>query len=208
MNLELAWHYLTHYWTSPITWLTANVGLVTVVAIILAPIFALRVQTNLETAKEKKQRKLFIFKTLMATYATRVSIDHVQALNMINIEFYGVEPILNAWQSYQKHLTTPIADANNTSISPEERESRAKKWIDKGSDLFIDLLVLMSKEVGLPFNKTTLSSGVYYPTAHQKLENENISLRQGLLEIIYKNKPITINLPQPTQDDKASSIQQ
>jgi len=194
LYLQASYHYLSYFWTSLITWLTTNVGLITVVAIMLAPIFTLRVQKKLEARKEKEQRKLFIFKTLVATYATRVSPDHIQALNMINIEFYGIEHVLNSWHLYQNHLTTAVADANNTSIPLEERELKAKEWIDRGSDLFIDLLVCMSKEVGYPFDKTTLSNGIYYPIAHQRLEDENRFLRQGLLDIIYNNKPISMNV--------------
>ena len=193
-HLQIGCHYLAYFWTSLIAWLTANVGLITVIAILLAPIFTLRVQKKLEDRKEKEQRKLFIFKTLVATYATRVSPDHIQALNMINIEFYGIKPVLDSWHLYQKHLTTPVADANNTSIPLDEKERKAKEWVDRGSDLFIDLLVCMSQEVGYQFDKATLSNGIYYPIAHQRLEDENRFLRQGLLEIIYNNKPISMNV--------------
>jgi hypothetical protein len=124
IHLELLWRYTFNCWLSLTTWLNNNIGLLTVIAILLAPIFALRVQKRLETAKEKGQRKLGIFKTLIATYATRVSPDHIQALNMINIEFYGIEAVLSSWHLYQKHLTTPIPEANVISTSIEVKESK------------------------------------------------------------------------------------
>ena len=194
IHLEFLCGWTTNFWLSITSWLTTNIGLVTVVAILLAPIFALRVQKKLDAAKEKGQMKLIIFKTLIATYATRVSPDHIQALNMINIEFYGIEIVLNSWREYQKHLTTPIPEANNTPTPLEEREKIAKEWIEKGSDLFINLLVSMSKEVGYPFDKATLSNGIYYPVAQQKLEEDNRFLRMGLLDILCKNKPISMNV--------------
>ncbi len=63
-------------------------GLLTIVAIFVAPWAALWLQKRIERSNEKKQRKLNIFKTLLATRANVVSMDHVQALNMIDIQFF------------------------------------------------------------------------------------------------------------------------
>lgn len=188
------WQWMTNFWSVITTWLTANNGTVTVVAILLAPIIALRVQTKLDAAKEKRQRKLIIFKTLIATYATRVSPDHIQALNMINIEFYGTQSVLGSWRLYQQHLTTPDPKANDTSTPIEEREKAAQQWLETGNDLFINLLVDMSNEVGFPFDKPTLSKGVYYPIAQEKIEIENKILREGLLKIICNREPLSMNV--------------
>lgn len=188
------WQWMTNFWFIITTWLTANNGTVTVVAILLAPIIALRVQTRLDAAKEKRQRKLIIFKTLIATYATRVSPDHIQALNMINIEFYGTQSVLSSWRLYQQHLTTPAPKANDTSTPVEEREKAAQQWLETGNDLFINLLVDMSNEVGFPFDKPTLSKGIYYPIAQEKIEVENKILREGLLKIICNREPLSMNI--------------
>ncbi|HEX4045092.1 MAG TPA: DUF6680 family protein [Gammaproteobacteria bacterium] len=192
--LGIFWQWVTYLWSEITTWLTTNNGIVTVIAILLAPIIALRVQTKLDAAKEKSQRKLIIFKTLIATYATRVSPDHIQALNMITIEFYGTESVLSSWRLYQQHLITPAPKANDTSIPIEEREKAAQQWLETGNDLFINLLVDMSNEVGFPFDKPTLSKGVYYPIAQEKIEIENRILREGLLKIICNREPLSMNV--------------
>lgn len=188
-------------------WFTYNNGLLTIIAIILAPIIALRVQTKLETVKEKKQKKLGIFKTLIATYATRVSPDHIQSLNMINIEFYGINSVIDSWRLYQEHLVTPDPKANDTSLLVEEREDAAEKWITKGNKLFIDLLVEISKEVGLPFDIPTLSKGVYYPLAQQKIEQDNMILREGLLKIVCNREPLSMDVKSFPVDTDAMSKQ-
>lgn len=184
----------TYFWYGITDWLTTNNGTVTVVAILLAPIIALRVQTKLEAAKEKRQRKLIIFKTLIATYATRVSPDHIQALNMINIEFYGIESVLDSWRLYHQHLITPDPQANDASLSIKERNDFAEKWLQNGNELFINMLVEMSNEVGFPFDQPTLSIGVYYPGAQQKIEEENIILREGLIKIICNREPLSMDV--------------
>lgn len=57
-----------------------------IIALIIAPILALQIQKWLEKYREDRKRKLDIFKTLMSTRANRVSIEHVEALNMIDVE--------------------------------------------------------------------------------------------------------------------------
>ena len=60
-----------------------------IIAVLLAPLIAVQVQKWLEHHRENRERKLRVFKTLMATRAATVSPDHVQALNMIDLEFSG-----------------------------------------------------------------------------------------------------------------------
>ena len=57
-----------------------------IIAVLLAPVVAVQVQKWLELFREDRARKLWIFKTLMATRAATVSPEHVQALNMIDLE--------------------------------------------------------------------------------------------------------------------------
>lgn len=89
---------------------------VTIAAIILGPILAVQAQKILEGRREKRTRRLDLFRTLMKTRAERISRDHVQALNMIDIEFYGrrifgrrfqikkEKRVTNAWKTYNDHL--------------------------------------------------------------------------------------------------------
>jgi hypothetical protein len=65
------------------------IGIVTVIAVVMGPILALYIQNKLNIRREKRDRRLHVFRNLMATRATRVSMDHVIALNMIDVEFYG-----------------------------------------------------------------------------------------------------------------------
>jgi len=60
-----------------------------VAAVGIAPILAVQVQKWLEVFREQRGRKIWIFKTLMATRAANLSSDHVRALNMIDLEFRG-----------------------------------------------------------------------------------------------------------------------
>ena len=87
----------------------------TIVAIVIAPVVAVQVQKRLEVFREQRGRKLWVFKTLMATRAATVSADHVQALNMIDLEFREkrYKRVTVAWKTYLDHLSSYPKDAEN-----------------------------------------------------------------------------------------------
>ena len=76
----------------------------TCAAIIIGPIIAVQLQKFIERISATKERRLRLFKTLMATRGERVSRDHVQALNMIYIEFEGEQNVTGKWKEYNAHL--------------------------------------------------------------------------------------------------------
>lgn len=141
-------------------------------AVLLAPIAAVQVQKWLERFRENKQRKVYLFKTLMTTRASRVSIDHVQALNMIDIEFTGkkYQKIVMAWRLYHDNLSNE---------SPKK-----EGWADKNDELFIDLLFQMGNLLGYKFDKVMLKRTAYTPVAHGDIEFENQAIRKGLTDIL------------------------
>ncbi len=87
-----------------------NTGLIAffgVLATLVSPFLTLWLQ---KIYTEKRVKKLNIFKTLMATRADVISIKHVEALNMIDIEFYKKKNIEHAWNIYRNHLNSSMCD--------------------------------------------------------------------------------------------------
>jgi hypothetical protein len=66
--------------------MTLSDGLI-IIAILIAPFLAVFAQRQIDLWREQRQRKLWVFKTLMATRGRTLSPEHVQALNMIELEF-------------------------------------------------------------------------------------------------------------------------
>ena len=66
--------------------MTISDGLM-IIAILIAPFLAVFAQRQIDLWREQRQRKLWVFKTLMATRGRTLSPEHVQALNMIELEF-------------------------------------------------------------------------------------------------------------------------
>ncbi len=80
---------------------------VMIFAIVMGPILAVQVQKILEGIKEGKERRIRVFKDLMATRASALAYQHVVALNMVGLEFHDKKytKVLNAWTTYLDHLS-------------------------------------------------------------------------------------------------------
>ncbi len=167
---------------------------VTVFAVLVAPLLAVQAQKWLEGVRERKRRKEFIFHSLMATRAATVSAEHVRALNMIDIEFYGrrilgfryqtkrEKQVVAAWRSHLDHL--------NLAASPEN----VVAWNIRRGDLFVELLHEMALAVGYDYDKVLLNRSIYSPQAHGKQEEAELVVREGMVEIMRGNKAFPISI--------------
>ena len=167
-----------------------------VIAAILGPILAVQAQKIVEVFRERRGRKLRLFSQLMATRATRLSLEHVQGLNMIDVVFYGPGSIKvwNAWKEYLDHLGTDIGAT----------EASSKVWNDRGDDLFINLLAEMSVELGYTYDRVHLKRSTYIPLAHTSIEKEQQLLRQALLSLTSGNHPLKMDVVSFPFDSEAA----
>lgn len=162
-----------------------------VCATILGPILAVQVQKFIERSNQSHNRKVDLFEQLMATRAARLSFEHVRALNMIDIYFYGKGPlrrskteqsVIDSWKIYFSHL--------NEQRTPETLAI----WISKADDYFIDLMLAISEDVGFKFDKVQLKNSSYSPIRHLNIELENESIRNATLEILEGKRSINMHL--------------
>lgn len=164
-----------------------------VVAVLLGPIIAVRLTRFLDDRKEVRERKLWVFKTLMATRAYTVAPAHVEALNRIDLEFKSnkkhEKKVLEAWREY-----LDLLGAKN--LSPEQ-------WDVRRVDLLVELLYHMGHSLSYDFDKTQIRNGTYSPVAHGRIEEQHAAIRQGIVELMEGKRALPMfvkNLPtQPVE---------
>ena len=155
-----------------------------ILAVFLGPIIAVRLTRYLDDKKEVRERKIKIFKTLMATRAYTISWEHVTALNQIDLEFDKAnkkeKAVIDAWKEYLDILGIE-------SLSPEQ-------WNIKRIDLLVELLFKMAQVLNYDFDKTHIKNSSYSPKAHGNLDDEQKAIRNGLIQILEGKfaLPITI----------------
>lgn len=163
------------------------------IAVLTGPIAAVQVQKWLEKSRENKMRKLDIFKALMTTRITKVSIEHVQALNMIDIEFIEnkYEKVIAAWRTYHDHLSND--------------DPRSSNWSQRNDDLFIELLYEMGTSLGYKFDKIMLKRTAYSPVAHGNSEFEEQIIRKGLSSIFSGTSSFPVYIINPDVENEEVS---
>ena len=171
-----------------------SVGLtdwLTILAILLAPLVAIQVERYLQIIKERRGRKLNVFHTLMATRGTRLSPAHVEALNKIDLAFYGFRiPIIGryispadqrvqeAWRLFFDHLNSAMENR----VSPPE----------KGNELFAALLTTMASALKFHFDPVMLRRGGYYPQGHADMDVDQEAIRKAAREILEGRRALKI----------------
>jgi hypothetical protein len=173
----------------------------TIVALLCGPVLAVQAQKWIETLREKKNRRLYVFKRLMATRGTPVSPGHVEALNMIDLEFAGNNDIdknvSTRWHEYLDHL-------NSLSQDPAVQEKQVPVWTERKDALFASLLHDMGKAVGYDFDTVQIRRGIYTPIGHANFEIETQALRRLLLQVLLGERTLPLDvrsLPQVQAPD-------
>lgn len=174
---------------SPITFLSIPLeAWLTIAAIIIGPVAALLIQKRLERFHAKEERRVKIFRDLMANRAGRLSLPYVQSLNGIETEFYGETKVIERWRTLVDHLYTahdPITDPNSL------------RWNDRTTELLGDLLYEMGEAINYHFDKVTLKRNVYYPTGWNMIETEQTKLRQAAVKVFEGEKPLRVEVMPP-----------
>lgn len=155
------------------TLISTVIGLLTIIAIFCGPIAALWVQRKLDQERETRNRKLYIFKTLMSYRVTRLAPAFVQALNLIDVEFTANTEEEKAVRIAWKELNDVYANYRNTTNAE-----------DRVTELVAVLLSAMGKVLGYDFDKVYLKKGGYYPEGLFNVEQEQHALRRMLLEVM------------------------
>lgn len=182
----------------------------TIIAALLGPILAVQAQKLVEARRAKRGERDWVFRTLMATRAARLSPDHVRALNMIDLAFYGskflgfhyqrpaAKAVSEAWKDYFDCLNTDMSGFTQDQHL-RLNESRDEK--------FIDLLSSMAIAQNYEFDKVHLKRSMYNPQLHADIDADQRIIREGLASVLSGQSTIkmdVVSLPEAAKADAAA----
>ena len=160
-------------------------------AVLIGPVVAVQLTRYIDNKREARNRKLHVFKTLMATRAYAVSPKHVEALNRIDLEFSNKHKkereVVYAWKQYLDLLG--------------DKDMPRDQWDTKRVDFLVELLHKMASVLKSEFDKTHIKNSAYAPIAHGDIEDQQRLLRVGLIEILEGKRALPMevtNLPNET----------
>lgn len=152
-----------------------------ILAVLISPFLAVFVQRRLDISREKRGQRLWVFRTLMATRGNRISLDHVQALNSIELLFDHPKKdklIVEKWNEYLDHFGQGPKEGD------KDHSAKLTAWLEKGDDLLADLLQIMGRSLGFDFDKVKIKRGIYFPRGHGEEMDDQLIIRKGLVKIL------------------------
>ncbi|HDT2542800.1 TPA: hypothetical protein QHK75_002823 [Klebsiella aerogenes] len=174
-------------------------SITTVIVTLNSPVITIQVQKFIERYTDKKTLKIDIFKQLMATKSqnARLSNEHVRALNIIDITFYGRVSKGQAQRSKTENqaissLKLHFSHLNTT--YPNNDNASGIIWNQTSNNLFVDLLSAIAKDIGYDFERVQLQTAIYSPIAHGEIENDQLKIRKGLASIFTEEGAIKMEI--------------
>lgn len=162
-----------------------------ILAVLLSPFLAVFAQRKIDLAREKRNHRLWIFRTLMATRGNRLALEHVQALNSIELFFDNPQKdknIVEKWNEYLDHFSQGPKEGD------KDYSAKLNSWLEKGDDLLADLLQTMGKSLGYDFDKVKIKRGIYIPRGHGEELNVQFLIRKGLVDIITGKSALNVKV--------------
>jgi hypothetical protein len=168
---------------------------------VLGPILAVQAQKWVERATENRRRKVQVFERLMATRATPIAPEHVQALNTIELVFnkgWFLSPktkenekaVITEWRAYLDNLNHGPYSKENPNPDP----SIVTAWQERCADSFVELMKAMSRALRYDVDSVQLRRGVYHPQGHADMETAFNEIRQNLARVLSGQQPIPMKV--------------
>lgn len=164
-------------------------GWLTIAAIVLGPLLAFAVQNFRDGRRERRNRKLEIFRKLMMTLKVPLNPVHVDAINSIPVEFYDDPKVLDAWRLYASHL--------NQRHSPGDDLAR---WVERKFDLLVKLVHLIGQGLGYgTIDEAAIRDNTYVPQGYADVESEWQQIRKAWLDVLNGKRPVPTTMVGPVQ---------
>jgi len=181
-----------------------NKDIIMTSAVVIGPILAVQAQKIVESFKEKRERRMKLFRILMSTRAERLNREHVQALNMIDIEFYGrmIPFIKTRYQTRKEQAVTHSWKSYNSHLNRQGEYETIEPWVKKNDELFVDLIYSMSQALSYDYDKVQLERDCYRPRAHGNLEKSQQNILAGVEKVLSGERPLPMHVVNlPAQED-------
>jgi hypothetical protein len=158
-------------------------GIAVVIATFAGPVFAVLMTRHVDNVRQTRERRLNIFRVLMATRRAALSPEKVTALNMVEIEFYGIRSVQDVHREVMAHINAP--------------RPLPAGWEDRHRTLMTRLLSEIAKVLGYELQQLDVLEGGYYPQGLADIEVEQQAVRRALIEVLSGRRPLGISPAAP-----------
>ncbi|XSG83186.1 MAG: DUF6680 family protein [Methyloligella sp. ZOD6] len=161
-----------------------TIAVATILAIVVGPVIAVWITRINDDNRADRARKLDIFRTLMRTRRMPVHIEHVGALNLVEIEFIDHPNVVKAWKDYLNILSEKMP--------PIEEKDRFDSALKKRDTLLTKLIYEISQALGIKVEQLDILEGNYVPQGWSDDDWEQRLVRRGLIALLSGRQPLYV----------------
>ncbi|MBT9331483.1 DUF6680 family protein [Paracidobacterium acidisoli] len=158
--------------------------ILTILALIIGPIMALAIQRELDKRREKDKRQREVFRAIWATrqFPARLNYRHVEALNMIGLEFEDDSQVIEAWKEYLDYLNR------------KEPATEKQQFYNERNAKFNALIFALSRSLRYKFTRLEIEKLAYSPVAHGTWAEQETILRKGVVRLFRGKFALPVHL--------------
>ena len=184
-------HDAAHTGPLGIGWEAWAIVFATLVGPVLSVLISLVFTWWNDTKGKLRERQLWVFRTLLATRGQEINVDHVRAINLVEIEFYGVGPVIDCWRAYMGHLNSVPGDRI---MDPMENAV----FNDRRADHLARLLHQMGRHLGFKMGELDLRRGGYAPSGWLWRENQEAAFKEAVIACLSGRVALRVR-PEPPE---------
>ena len=172
--------------------------ILTLIAIIGGPIVGVRVARQLEDRKQYQQQRIGILASLLRTSqgTARLSSEHVGALNLIQLMFYGEKDVIDTYKKYIEHLRIPSP--------PVEQVQECERFFRDRDGHFLELLATLASALRYQFDKKDLENLAYSPQSWADNMMAQNDISKLLIRLLQGEKPLQVSVVSSTHETEES----
>lgn len=162
----------------------------------------------------ERERRLTVFRVLMGTRRNTMAAEHVQALNLIDIEFAKDTKVIERWHDLLQHFTITharrageeAAEGMTQDMVSANQSKFDKRLFDERQKLLAKLLQEMGKKLEFDLEQFDIAEGGYYPSGLGNIELQQQAIRTLLVDIYLGHRvfPISVRELQEQQTQEQS----
>lgn len=146
------------------------------------------IQALTERRRRRYERRLYIFRTLLANSVNIVSLDFVSAFNMILIEYDSKSKVRYWHNEFINHVNLPPAKTKN------ELDARNKAF----NGILVKLIEELAKSIHIKIEQLDISNKIYWPKGF----NDVAEKQRKLTDLLIENQGCWTKLLVPEKNDK------
>ena len=158
----------------------------TIMAIYYGPIKAVKISRDNARVDGKRDRQLSVFHSLIKTRKFQLSPEHVTALNLVQLEFYGSDSVLKSYKNYMGLLN---------GAWPSIDDPNFQRFHDGVADALYELLHEIGLVLGFVMDRGELKRLAYGPAGWETEEAQQKAARGLVIERYKKARCRLSTLP-------------